>query len=39
VYDDLHLDICNLLNLWFAFKNAAAGRRKNPSVAQFENRR
>lgn len=36
VYDDFYPQIYNLLNLWQAFKKAAAGRRKNPSVAQFE---
>jgi retron-type reverse transcriptase len=35
-YDDFYPEIYDLLNLWWAFKKAAAGRRKNPSVAQFE---
>lgn len=35
-YDNFYPDIYNILNLWYAFKKAAAGRRRNPSVAQFE---
>ncbi len=35
-YDGFYPQIYDLLNLWQAFKKAAAGRRMNPSVAEFE---
>ncbi|MEW5939258.1 MAG: reverse transcriptase domain-containing protein [Chloroflexota bacterium] len=35
-HDNFYPEIHSLLNLWQAFKKAAAGRRMNPSVAQFE---
>jgi hypothetical protein len=35
-YDDFYPQIYESLNLWWAFQKVAAGRRKNPSVAEFE---
>jgi hypothetical protein len=35
-YYNLYEDICNPLNIWWAYKNAARGKRYHPAAASFE---
>ena len=36
IFYDLYDNICNPLNLWWAYKDAARGKRYHPAVAAFE---